>query len=92
MTTSSLEPLPASSEDHVVEVRLGHVITAFSVLVGSVLTTGLAIVLARDYAKYRRQKAIIETAADLLKTLTESKEGETEWSKEKTASSSQKKK
>lgn len=90
--TSSLEILPGKSDDHVVEVHLGHVITAFSVLVGSVLTTGLAIVLARDYAKYRRQKAVIEAAAELLKTITESKEGETEWSKEKTASSSHKKK
>ena len=53
--TSSLETLPGKSDDHVVEVRLGHVITTFSVLVGSVLTTGLAIVLARDYSRYRRQ-------------------------------------
>lgn len=75
-----------------VDVSLGHVILAFATLAGTLATVGLAIVSARDYARYRRQKAILETATDLIKTITGHKGGKTEWNDEKTDSSSQKKK
>ncbi len=75
-----------------VDVSLGHVILAFATLAGTMATVGLAIVFARDYARYRRQKAILETATDLIKTITNLKQGDTEWSEEKTESSSPTKK
>lgn len=91
-TRKMTEQLPQKLEDNVVDVKLGHVILAFTTLVGTLATVGLAIVFARDYARYRRQKAILETATDLLKTFTDCKGGKTEWRKEKTASSSPTKK
>ncbi len=75
-----------------VDISIGHVILAFATLAGTLATVGLAIVFARDYARYRRQKAILETATDLIKTITDCKGGTTEWSEEKTVSSSPKKK
>ncbi len=84
--------LPREFEDNVVDVSLGHVILAFATLAGTLVTVGLAIVFARDYARYRRQKAILETATDLIKTITNLKQGDAEWSKEKTESSSPTKK
>ena len=86
------ERLPRKMEDNVVDVSLGHVILAFATLAGTMATVGLAIVFARDYARYRRQKAILETATDLIKTITDLKQGDAEWSKEKTVSSSPAKK
>ena len=75
-----------------VDVSLGHVILALTTLAGTLATVGLAIVFARDWSRYRRQKAILETATDLIKTITDSKGGKTEWSEEKTGSLSQMKK
>lgn len=86
------ERLPQKLEDNVVEVKLGHVILAFTTLAGTLAVVGLAIVFARDYSRYRRQKAILETATDFIKTITNCKGGKTEWSEEKTASSSPTKK
>ena len=71
-----------------VEVKLGHVILALTTLAGTLATLGLAIVFGSGYARYRRQKAILETATDLIKTITDCKGGKTEWSEEKTESSS----
>ena len=75
-----------------VDVSLGHVILAFATLTGTLATVGLAIVFARDYAKYRRQKALMESATDLIKTITDLKQGDAKWSNEKTESSSPTKK
>ena len=86
------ERLPRKLEDNVVDISLGHVILAFTTLAGTLATVGLAVVFARDYAKYRRQKAILETATDLLKTITDSKGGKTECSEKTTATSSPTKK
>ena len=91
-TRPMTERLPQKLEDNVVDVSLGHVILAFTTLVGTLATVGIAIVFARDYARYRRQKAILETATDLIKTITDCKGGKTEWSEEKTESSSPTKK
>ena len=75
-----------------VDVKIGHVILAFATLAGTLAAAGLAIVFARDYARYRRQKAVLEAAANLNKTITDCKGGITEWSEEKTESLSPKKK
>ena len=84
--------LPRKQDDNVVDVSLGHVILAFATLTGTIAAAGLVIVFARDYARHRQQKAILETATELIKTITGYKGGKTEWNDEKTDSSSQKKK
>ncbi len=91
-TRKMTEQLPQKLEDNVVDVSLGHVILAFTTLAATLATVGLAIVFARDYSRFRRQKALLETATDLIKTITDCKGGKTEWSEEKTESSSQTKK
>ncbi len=75
-----------------VDVSLGHVILAIATLTGTLATAGLVIVFARDYARHRQQKAILETATDLIKTITGHQGGNNQWNDEKTDSSSQKKK
>ena len=75
-----------------VDVSLGHVILAFATLTGTLATAGLAIVFARDYASHRQQKAILETATELIKTITEYRGENSQWNSEKTESLSQTKK
>ncbi len=75
-----------------VDVSLGHVILAFATLAGTMATAGLVIVFARDYARHRQQKAILETATELIKTITDYKGGNPQCNGEKTESLSQTKK
>jgi len=80
------EKLPPEAEDHIVEVSMRHVFLAFTGLVTAVFVTGVGIVFARDYAKYKRQKAIIDAAIQLLQTI---KEGDLPWKEKKADTSSQ---
>ena len=83
------EKLPEEVEDHIVEVSMRHVVLAFAGLVTAVFVTGVGIVFVKDYAKYKRQQAIIDAATKLLQTI---QEGDTPWRKKKTDTSSQTKK
>lgn len=61
--------LPPETEDHVVEVSLRHIIIAFtSLLLGSV-AVGTTIVLIKDYARYKRQKAFFDSFIKLINSL-----------------------
>jgi hypothetical protein len=62
----SKQKLPPETKDHIVEVSLKHVIIAFGGLVLGSLTVGAGITFVRDYAKYKRQKAIIDAVQQLL--------------------------
>jgi hypothetical protein len=64
--SESKQKLPPQADDHIVEVSLRHVIMAFGGLVLGSLTVGAGIVFIRDYAKYKRQKAIIDALQQLL--------------------------
>ena len=64
--SESKQKLPPQADDHIVEVSLRHVIMAFGGLVLGSLTVGAGITLVRDYAKYKRQKAIIDAVQQLL--------------------------
>jgi len=66
---SDKSTLPGKTEENVIDVSLRQVITAFGGLVFATLTVGVSIVLLRDYAKYKRQKAVINAVTDLLLTL-----------------------
>ena len=63
------EKLPPETEDQIIEVSLKHVIIGFSAIVIGSLTIGTGITMARDYAKYKRQKAIIDAATELILTI-----------------------
>jgi hypothetical protein len=64
--SESKQKLPPQADDHIVEVSLLHVIMAFGGLVLGSLTVGAGIVFIRDYAKYKRQKAIFDAVQQLL--------------------------
>jgi hypothetical protein len=64
--SESKQKLPPQADDHIVEVSLRHVIMAFGGLVLGSLTVGAGIVFIIDYAKYKRQKAIIDALQQLL--------------------------
>jgi len=83
------EKLPAETEDHIVEVSLRHVFLAFTGLVTAVFVTGVGMVFVRDFAKFKRQKAVIDAATNLLVTI---QEGDKPWKDKKTVSSSPTKK
>jgi len=88
--TEKKQKLPRESEDTIIEVSLKHVILAFSGLVIGSFTVGAGVVIVKDYAKYRRQKAIIDAAKEMFTFIKYG--GETSlWKKmEKTGSSSRK--
>ena len=77
--------LPPRQNDQVIEVSMRHVIFAFGGLAFGILTIGVGITFARDYARYRRQKAIIDSITQLLLMLKQGGECIV-WKKEKTAS------
>ena len=84
------QKLPRESEDKVIEVSLRHVILAFSGLVIGSFTVSAGVVILKDYAKYRRQKAIIDAAKEMF-TFIKHGGDTTKWKKkEKTGSLSQK--
>ncbi len=64
--------LPPEVEDKVVEVSLPHTLIAFTVLISATLTIGVAIVFTRDYTRYKRQQALIDSITKLILTLQNS--------------------
>ena len=67
MTTK--QNLPPEEKETAIEVSLRHVLVAFGGLIVATFSVGAGIVLVRDYTRYRRQKAIIDAATELLLTL-----------------------
>jgi len=86
--SESKQKLPPETKDQIVEVSLRHVIIAFGGLILGSLTVGTGIVFARDYAKYKRQKAIIDAAQQLLLTIQYGGDNTGLWKNETMASSS----
>ena len=76
------EKLPPETNEHIIEVSLKHVVIAFGGLTIGTLAVGVGIVFVRDYAKYRRQKAIIDAIQQLLTTFQEG----VSWKNDKTES------
>jgi len=80
------QKLPPESEENVVEVELRHVFFAFGTVVTTILVTGTALMMIRDYAKYRRQRAVIDAAGNFINTLLK---GDFPWKNEKMDTTSQ---
>ena len=82
--SESKQKLPPETEDNIVEVDIRHVILAFGGIVVGSLTIGTTIVVAKDIAKYKRQKALIDAAMQFIITIQEG--GETTWNEKKMGS------
>jgi len=61
--------LPGKPEAQVIDVSLRQVLAIFGGLVFSTLTVGISLILLRDYARYRRQMAVIEAVTGLVLTV-----------------------
>ena len=69
-----MSQIPIEEKETIVDVNLKHVFLAFGGLVVTVVAVSAGVVLIRDYAKFKRQKALIESASKLLLIITQ-KEG-----------------
>jgi len=80
------QKLPPKEEDHIVEVSMKHVVLAFGGIVLGSIAVGAGISFARDYAKFKRQKAMLDAAGQILETIFQG--GQISWNEPKTESSS----
>ena len=58
--------LPPKSEDKIVEVTLKEVVIASAVVFVSVVAISAGIIALRDYSRYRRQKALIDSVQQIV--------------------------
>ena len=78
--STAQQKLPPKEEDHIIEVSMKHVVLAFGGIVLGSIAIGTGISFARDYAKYKRQKAMIDAAGQLLTALFHG--GEIQWNEQ----------
>ncbi len=77
------EKLPVKTEDTVMEVSLKHLITGFSTLFAAAITVGTTVTMLKDYSKFRRQKALLESAKEVLGILFITEKGGKTWNNNK---------
>ena len=77
------QKLPRKAEDHIVDLSIGHVVFG----IGGLFISAIALTMARDYAKFKRQQKLIESATQLIILLTNGGEFSL-WNEKKTALSS----
>lgn len=66
--------MPAKTEDKIVDVSLKHiVITLGGLIIGGALA-GTSVILIRDYVRFRRQKAFIESITQMIQLIAENRE------------------
>ena len=87
--TQSRQKLPPETEDNVVEVEIRHVVLAFTAVVTVTFVTVTALVMIKDYARYRRQRAVIEAVGHFINSF---QKGEKSWKEKKEVTSLQTKK
>ena len=66
---SNIKKLPAKEKHEVIDVSMKHVIFGFSILFAGVFITGTSVISIRDYSRYRRQKALLDTTMQLVNIL-----------------------
>ncbi len=84
---SSKQKLPPKTNDKVVEVSLKQVIWGFSLLLVSTAAVASTVIVLKDYSKYKRQEAIINSVVRIIDIVNVQK-GENHWKQEKKGSSS----
>ena len=81
--TAPKQKLPRKTEDHVVDLSIQHVVFG----IGGLFISAIALTMARDYAKFKRQQKLIESATQLIIILTNGGDISL-WNEKKTAISS----
>ena len=66
---SNIQKLPTKEKPEVIDVSMKHVIYGFSILFTGVFITGTSVIAIRDYSRYRRQKAILDSTIQLINIL-----------------------
>lgn len=66
---SKSSKLPPRQKSKVVDVSLKHVILGFTLTVTSVTALSVSVILLRDYSRYRRQTAVVESIKELILAL-----------------------
>lgn len=66
---SNIQKLPAKEKPEVIDVSMKHVIFGFSILFASAFITGTSVIAIRDYSRYRRQKALLDSTMQLINLL-----------------------
>ena len=84
--STAQQKLPPKVEDHIIEVSMKHVVLAFGGIVIGSIAVGAGISFARDYAKFKRQKAILDAAGQILETIFQG--GQISWNEPNKESSS----
>jgi len=69
--TDTKAKLPPEVEDKVIDVSLKHVTLAFTLAAIGIFVVGAGIVVVKDYSRFRRQTAIIDTINTLIQTIQE---------------------
>ena len=69
--TDTKSQLPPAVEDKVIDVSLKHVALAFTLAAIGIFVVGTGIIAVKDYSRYRRQTAIIDTINTLIQTIQE---------------------
>lgn len=62
--------LPAKGDDKIIEVSFSEVATSFLVIAGSAFIIGTSFIIIKDYARYRRQKALLDGALNVIDKIT----------------------
>ncbi len=75
-TKNSKQKLPPEVKDRVIEVSLRQVIWGFTMLIAGSATVAAGIIVLRDYSKYKRQEAIINSAVKLIEIVRLDQKGE----------------
>ncbi len=58
--------LPAKSDDVIVDVQLKHIVATLFVIAGGSFLIGASILAVKDYLKFKRQKAMLDTAVNVI--------------------------
>ena len=61
--------VPPETESKTIEISLKHLVVGFTVLFAGAFVVGTGIVLVKDYSKYRRQQAMLETTERIILTI-----------------------
>lgn len=73
------QKLPKETQDQVVEVSMKHIVLSLGGLILSAGIVATSVILVKDYVKYKRQKAMIESVINIVLIL----KGDNNWNDKK---------
>lgn len=63
---SDVKKLPSKEYTEIIDVSMKHVFLGISLVFFGTIITGSSIICIRDYSRYRRQKAILQSTMQLI--------------------------